>query len=105
MSQQTVLSTSETKAVSEVPTVPVEKRVFPKIVPPPQAAVEIVGVSKKTFGKFMNGFIARWQNTPPERKRTIALVGLSVLVSITMSLIATIIVRLVTRKPKVKAAK
>ena len=102
MSQQQVLPASEPKAVSEVPAT---KRVFPKIVPSPQVTVEIVDVGKKRFGEFMGRLIGSWNAIPPTRKRVIALVGLSVFVSVAMSLIATIIARIVTRKPEVVAAK
>src|SRR6266849_2857435 len=65
MSQQTVLPIPETKTVPEVP---VEKQVFPKIVPSPQVVIEIVGTSKKTFSQFVDTVAARWRALPRETK-------------------------------------
>jgi hypothetical protein len=92
MSQQTVLPASETKTVSEVP---VDKKVFPKIVPP-QVAVEIADSGKKTINQFVAKVVATWRALPLKTKRTITFVGLSVFVSVTMSLIATVIARVIT---------
>jgi hypothetical protein len=102
MSQQTVLPIPETKTGPEVP---VEKQAFPKIVPSPQVVIEIVGTSKKTFSQFVDMVVARWYALPRETKRVITLVGASVATSVTMTVTAFVLARLVEKKLKVEAAK
>ena len=102
MSQQTVEPTAETKTVSEVSG---ERKGFPNIGPPPQVVIEIAETSKKRISKFVDSCVATWRALPPQRKRIITMIGLSVLVSVTTSLIATVIVRLVRGKPEGAAAK
>ena len=102
MSQQTIQPAAETKTVSEISG---KKKVFPKIVPPPQVVVEIANTGQTWISKFSGSFMEMWHALPPQRKRVITLVGLSVLVSVTTSLIAIGIARLFTRKPGDKAAK
>jgi hypothetical protein len=92
MSQQTVEPTAETKTVLEVSA---ERKGFPNIVPPPQMVIEIAETSKKRIGTFVDSFVATWDALPPQRKRIITLIGLSVLVSVTTSLIATLIARVI----------
>jgi len=102
MSQQTVLPIPETKTVPEVP---VEKQALPKIVPSPQVVIEIVGMAKKTFSQFVDTMVARWRALPQETKRIITLVGASVATSVTMTVTAFVLARLVKKKVEVEAAK
>jgi len=95
MSQQTVQPTTETETPLEVP---VEKPAFLRMIQPPQPVIEIVGTSKNTVTTFCDTVVARWRALPQERKRIIALVGLSVAISVTMSVIATVIARFFTKK-------
>jgi hypothetical protein len=102
MSQQTIQPTAETKMASEGSG---EKRVFPKIVPAPQVVVGIAHTGQKRIGTFVSSIMATWLALPAQRKRVIKLLGLSVLVSVTTSLIARGIARLFAKKPGGVAAR
>jgi len=66
-------------------------------------------VYKKTINQFVAKVVATWRALPLGTKRTMTFVGLSVFVSVTMSLIATVIARVITwltaSKPEGEAAK
>ncbi len=100
MNQSAALPAFEKKTNPEVAE---EKKTFPKIIPP-QVILEITGASKKTISNFANRGVTTWHALTPRRKRFIALFSFSVFISVTMSLIATVIARRVTRKPATKAA-
>lgn len=93
MSQQTIQPTSETKAA---PAITGEKQAFSQIVPVPQVVAEGIATSKKMITTSIDGVIAFWRALPDEKRRMYTLFGLS----LTLSVLATFIARLVSRKPK-----
>lgn len=96
MSQQ-IIDTKE-KKVSETSTgAPAEAQLFPREVPLPKVVIAATGASKNAYEAVVNW----WRSLPRERQRLFALVGISVITSVTVSLIATVIARLVGEKRQV----
>ncbi len=93
MSQQTI-DTKE-KKVSEIGTgAPVEERPSPREIPLPKVVIDATGTSKNAYEAVVNW----WRNLPRERQRLFVLAGISVITSVAMSLIATVIARLMGKK-------
>jgi hypothetical protein len=88
MSQETIRATDKMD-------VPVKEQPFQKEFPLPKVVIE------RATGAGQNAFttvLGWWRSLPPERQRLLGLVGLSVALSVTMSLVATVIARLVGKK-------
>ena len=97
MSQQTIQPTQETQAASAIPP---GQQDFPKVVPSLQIVSEGVAASKKTITTSIDRGIAFWRALPAEKRPLIALLGLSVYLSVTMSVIVTLLARLANRQPE-----
>jgi hypothetical protein len=95
MSQQTI-DTTEKKVPETGTGAPVEEQLFPREIPLPKVVIDAPGASKNACEAVVNW----WRNLPRERQRLFALVGISVITSVTMRLIATVIARLVGKKDK-----
>lgn len=65
-----------------------------RVIPTPEVVIEIAGASKTFFEKV----IAWWRALPKQRQLFIEITGASVAVSLTMSLIATVIVRIFAKR-------
>jgi hypothetical protein len=94
MSQQTITATEKITPATEIS---VEEQVSRREIPLPKVFVGAKGEGKNTCDAVMT----RWNELPRERQRLIALVGISVFTSITMSLIATVIARFFAKRRKV----
>lgn len=97
MSQQIIQPPAETPATSALPT---EQQAIPKVVPSRQRVSEGVEASQKTITTSIDRVIPFWRALPVQRKRLIALLGLSVYLSVTMSVIVTLLARLANRQPE-----
>ncbi len=95
MSQPTI-DTTEKKALETGTGAPVEERLFPREIPLPKVVIDATGASKNAYEAVVNW----WRNLPRERQRLFLLVGISIITSVTMSLIARVIARLVGKKDK-----
>ncbi|HEX9131292.1 MAG TPA: hypothetical protein VF844_03260 [Ktedonobacteraceae bacterium] len=92
MSQQTIKATdNNTAPAGEIST---EEHVSRREIPLPKVFVGATNTGKNAC----EGVASRWNELPRERQRLFALVGISVITSITMSLIATVIARFFAKR-------
>lgn len=93
MSQQTIEATDKIVSATEVP---VEGQPVLRRFPLPKVVIQATGRGKNAYGTI----VSWWRDLPRERQRLIALVGLSVITSVAVSLIATVIARLFAKREK-----
>ena len=94
MSQQTVEATDKIAPTTEISA---EEQVSQQEIPLPKVFVSATDAGKNAY----EDIVTRWNELPRERQRLIALFGISVVTSITMSIIATVIARLFAKRRKV----
>ncbi len=94
MSQQTLKATDKIAPTTEISA---EEQVSQREIPLPKVFISATDAGKNAY----EGVVTRWNELPRERQRLIALVGLSVITSITVSLIATVIARIFAKRRKV----
>jgi hypothetical protein len=94
MSQQTIKATDNAAPAGEIST---EEQFSRREIPLPKVFVGATNAGKTTY----EGVVTRWNELPRERQRLFALVGISVITSVTMSLIATVIARFFAKRRKV----
>ncbi len=94
MSQPTIKVTDPVKPTTEFPA---EEQVSHREIPLPKVFINATGAGKNAY----EVVVTRWSELPRERQRLIALVGISVITSITLSLIATVIARFFAKRRKV----
>ncbi len=93
MSQQTIETTDKIVSATEVP---VEEKPVQREFPLPKVVIQATERGKNVYGTI----VGWWRDLPRERQRLIAIVGLSVITSVTLSLIATVIARLFAKREK-----
>lgn len=96
MSQQTITATDSTSPATEISA---EEQVSRREIPLPRVFVGATDAGKNAF----EVVVTRWNELPRERQRLFALVGISVITSISMSLIATVIARFFAKRHKMAA--
>jgi hypothetical protein len=94
MSQQTIKATNNTAPTIEFST---EEQVSRREIPLPKVFVGATDAGKNAY----EVVVTRWNELPRERQRLFALVGISVITSISMSLIATVIARFFAKRRKI----
>lgn len=94
MSQQTLKATDKIAPTTEISA---EEQVSQREIPLPKVFISATDAGKNAYQEA----VTRWNELPRERQRLIALVGISVITSITMSLIATVIARFFAKRRKV----
>ena len=94
MSQQTITVTDKIEPATEISA---EEQVSRQEIPLPKVFIGTTSAGKNAYEAVMT----RWSELPRERQRLIALVGISVITSITASLIATVIARFFAKRRKV----
>ncbi len=94
MSQQTIKTTDKIAPAGEISA---EEQVSRREIPLPKVFVGATDAGKNVY----EVLVTRWNELPRERQRLFALVGISVITSITMSLIATVIARFFAKRRKV----
>jgi hypothetical protein len=94
MSQRTIKVTDTTEPASEIS---VEEQVSHREIPLPKVFINATDAGKNAY----EVVVTRWSELPRERQRLFALVGISVITSVTMSLIATVIARFFAKRRKV----
>ncbi len=94
MSQQTLKATDKIAPTTEISA---EEQVSQGEIPLPKVFINATDAGKNAY----QDVVTRWNELPRERQRLIALVGISVITSITMSLIATVIARFFAKRRKV----
>lgn len=94
MSQQMIKETDKIAPTTEIS---VEEQTSPREIPLPKVIIAATGAGKNAY----KVFVTRWREMPRERQRLFALVGISVITSVTMSLIATVIARFYAKRRKV----
>lgn len=60
---------------------------------PPRVALEIIETNQKAVKAFAKKRVAAWRSFSPQKKRFLAVCGVSVLLSVIMSGLATIVAR------------
>ena len=93
MGQQTIETTDKIGSPTEGP---VEEQPVLREFPLPKVVIQATERGKNAFGTI----VGWWSDLSRERQRLIALVGLSVITSVTVSLIATVIARLFAKRKK-----
>lgn len=93
MSQQTFTGTNNTAPTIEFST---EEQFSRREIPLPKVFVGATDAGKNAY----EVVATRWNELPRERQRLFALVGISVITSISMSLIATVIARFFAKRRK-----
>jgi hypothetical protein len=93
MSQQTIKATNNTAPTTEIST---EEQVSRREIPLPKVFVGATDAGKNAY----EVVVTRWNELPRERQRFFVLVGISVITSISMSLIATVIARFFAKRHK-----
>jgi hypothetical protein len=94
MSQRTIKVTDTTEPASEIS---VEEQVSHREIPLPKVFINATDAGKNAY----EVVVTRWSELPREKQRLFALVGISVITSVTMSLIATVIARFFAKRRKV----
>ncbi len=94
MSQQTLKATDKIAPTTEISA---EEQVSQREIPLPKVFINTTDAGKNAY----QDVVTRWNELPRERQRLIALVGISVITSITMSIIATVIARFFAKRRKV----
>lgn len=94
MSKQTISATDKIAPTTEFSA---EEQVSRRELPLPKVFIGATGAGKNAYA----GVMTRWSELPRERQRLIALVGISVITSITVSLIATVIARYFAKRRNV----
>jgi hypothetical protein len=93
MSQQTIQETDKIAPAAEIS---VKEQVSPREIQLPKVIIEATGTCKNAY----EVVATRWRELPRERQRLFMLVGISVITSVTMSLIATVIARFFAKRGK-----
>ena len=86
----------ETAKIAPTPEIPLEEQVSQREIPLPKVIIDATGAGKNAY----KVVVTRWNELPRERQRLFALVGISVITSVTMSLIATVIARSFVKRRK-----
>jgi hypothetical protein len=86
MSQQTIAATNNTAPATKITA---EEQVSRREIPLPKVYIRATDTGKNAY----EAVVTRWNELPRERQRLFALVGISVITAISMSLIATVIAR------------
>jgi hypothetical protein len=94
MSQQTIKTTDKIAPTTEISA---EEQVSHREIPLPKVFIQATDAGKNAY----EVVVTRWSELPRERQRLFALVGISVITSITVSLIATVIARFFAKRRKV----
>lgn len=93
MSRQTITATDNTAPATEISA---EEQVSRREIPLPKVFIGATDAGKNAY----KVVVTRWNELPRERQRLFALVGLSVITSISMSLIATVVARFFAKRRK-----
>jgi hypothetical protein len=97
MSQQTIQPPPEAPTSSAIQE---EQQAFPKMAPLLPGCSDGITASKKTITASIDRVVAFWRALPVQRKRFIALLGLSIYLSVAMSVIVTLLARLTGKQPE-----